>query len=363
MSHGRVRQFTWTHDGQKRRAWGFTVTINGKRARRQGYGSRAEAQAALDAMKRPAPASAPVSPITLAEAFERYFDAKARKRSLDEERRIAKHLKAEFGEQTPLVEITAGRINTYKSSLLAVEKSRRGRALSAASINPLALIRYLRRLAHEDWELLAAVPKVRLEKEAQGRLRWLTPEEATKLLEACRAQKAPALVDLVELALYTGMRQGELLGLSWSSVDRSRGVVLLEITKSGRRREVPLNGPADAVLARRQGAGTPDWLVFGTRSWDAFRKGWEAALEAAQLEDFHFHDLRHTFASWAIQRGATLPEVKDLLGHSTLAMVMRYAHLAPEHLRSAVSRLDNVMVPAGSGENRAEQVETLIASK
>jgi integrase len=363
MSHGRVRQFTWLHDGQKRRAWGFTVTINGKRARRQGYGSRAEAQAALDAMKRPAPASAPVSTITLAEAFERYFDAKARKRSLDEDRRIAKHLKAEFGEKTPLAEITAGRINTFKSSLLAVEKSRRGRALSAASINrPLALIRHLLRLAHEEWEVLPTVPKIRLEKEAQGRLRWLTPEEATKLLDACRAQKAPALVDLVDLALYTGMRQGELLGLTWSSVDRSRGVVLLEVTKSGRRREVPLNGPADAVLARRAAAGT-EGLVFSTRSWDAFRKGWEAALEAAKLEDFHFHDLRHTFASWAIQRGATLPEVKDLLGHSTLAMVMRYAHLAPEHLRSAVSRLDNVMAPAGSGENRAEQVETLIASK
>src|SRR5258705_4692144 len=135
MSHGRVRQFTWTHDGLKRRAWGFTVTINGKRARRQGYGSRAEAQAALEAMKRPAPASAPVSTITLAEAFERYFDAKARKRSLDEDRRIAKHLKVEFGEKTPLAEITAGRINTYKASLLAVEKSRPGRALSSASIH------------------------------------------------------------------------------------------------------------------------------------------------------------------------------------------------------------------------------------
>ena len=96
-----------------------------------------------------------------------------------------------------------------------------------------------------------AVPKIRLEKESQGRLRWLTPEEAAKLLEKCRAQNNPNLADLAELALYTGMRQGELLGLTWDRVDRARGVVLLERTKSGRRREVPLNGPADAILARR----------------------------------------------------------------------------------------------------------------
>ena len=196
-----------------------------------------------------------------------------------------------------------------------------------------------------------------------GRLRRLRPDEATKLLTKCGQQKNPALVDLIELALYTGMREGELLELTWGRVDRPRGVVLLEITKSGRRREVPLNGPADAILARRAPIVHGDVLVFGTGSWDAFRKSWEADLAAAQLGDFRFHDLRHTFASWAVQRGVTLPELKDLLGHATLAMVMRYAHLAPEHLRSAVSRLDDVLAPSRSGENRAEQTETLLASK
>jgi hypothetical protein len=127
MSHGKVRQFTWTHDGEKHRAWGFSVTIGGKRIRKQGYGSRAEAQE-LDALKHPAPAPEPgVATVTLAEAFERYFKAKARKRSLAEDQRIAKHLKAEFGEQTLLTEITASRISQYQEKLLAVEKSKRGR--------------------------------------------------------------------------------------------------------------------------------------------------------------------------------------------------------------------------------------------
>jgi integrase len=101
---------------------------------------------------------------------------------------------------------------------------------------------------------------------------------------------------------------------------------------------VPLNSRADAVLARRGSKSTG--LVFGSRRWDHFRTAWDLAVQRAKLVDFHFHDLRHTFASWAVQRGATLQEVKDLLGHSSLAMVMRYAHLSPEHLRNAVARLD-----------------------
>jgi len=368
MSQGEVRKRVWTYEGKRREAWGFTVVVDGKRARRSGYSSRAEAQEALDALKHPDQTAAPamVATTTLAEAFERYFQVKARKRSLDEDQKIAKHLKAEFGEKTPLAEITASRVTDYKAKRLAVKRGEQ--PLSAAAINrPLALLRHLLRLACEEWEVLPSVPKIRLEKEDQGRLRWLTPEEAIKLLDKCRERKNPTLIDLVEFALYTGLRQGEALGLTWDRVDRSRGVVLLEITKSGRRREVPLNVQADAVLARRAGAGKPEGLVFGTRSWYAFRGYWEEAVEKASLGDFRFHDLRHTFASWAIQRGATLPEVKDLLGHHSLAMVMRYAHLAPEHLRSAVSRLDDVLTQkqAGSGTRRAqeEELETIKGSR
>jgi len=134
------------------------------------------------------------------------------------------------------------------------------------------------------------------------------------------------------------MRRGEVPGLTWERVDRARGVVPLDATKSGKRREVPLNSHADAVLARRGSKSTG--LVFGTRRWDHLRTAWENAVERAKLADFHFHDLRHTFASWAVQRGASLQEVKDLLGHHSLAMTLRYGHLAPEHLRTAVARID-----------------------
>src|SRR6266478_8993847 len=111
---------------------------------------------------------------------------------------------------------------------------------------------------------------------------------------------------------------------------------------------------ADAVLARRgsKSAG----LVFGTRRWDHFRTAWEGAVERAKLVDFHFHDLRHTFASWAVQRGASLQEVKDLLGHHSLAMALRYGHLAPEHLRTAVARLDTALPASDSAQASAHEV-------
>jgi integrase len=148
--------------------------------------------------------------------------------------------------------------------------------------------------------------------------------------------------------------RGEVLHLAWERVDRARGVILLDVTKSGKRREVPLNSRADAVLARR--GSKSSGLVFDTRKWDHFRSAWERAVDRAKLVDFHFHDLGHTFASWAFQRGASLQEVKDLLGHHSLAMTFRCGHLAPEHLRSAVARLDATLPASASAqETRAEE--------
>jgi integrase len=302
----KVRQRAWTIPGQrtKRKAWGFVTVEMGKHRRKCVGGScrgcqqvrqfkaewtREDAENALAAfvLKVEQP-KAPASGLTLYQAAERYLAAKARKRSVTNDRRILEHFKTEFGKDTALVEITASRISEYRAKRLAVTRGQGAQPLSPAAVNrPLALLRHLLRLACDEWEAIPAVPKIRLEKESQGRLRWLTPDEAAKLLEKCRAQNNPNLVDVAELALYTGMRQGELLGLTWDRVDRARGVVLLERTKSGRRREVPLNGPADAILARRApDMPSDDGLVFGTHSWYTFRGHWQAAVKAAGLEDF-----------------------------------------------------------------------------
>ena len=139
------------------------------------------------------------------------------------------------------------------------------------------------------------------------------------------------------IALNTGLRLSELLGLNWIYVDLSRGVVRLEITKSGRRREVPLND--DSYRAFVSLGPKPEGRAFQTRF---IKTAYNNAVATAKLDDVNFHTLRHTFASWAVMRGVSLKELQELLGHTSLAMTMRYAHLAPERLRAAVGRLEGL---------------------
>jgi integrase len=356
---GKITPYTWTDaDGKRHKSWRWSVNVEGRQQRRQGYSSKSEAETALDQFKAELAAPKSKPSITLGQAFEKYFETKARKKSLAEDRRQAEHLTVAFGEDTPLVDVTSGRIADYKATRLAT-KSRQFKApLSAAAVNrPLALLRHLLRLAHSEWDLLAAVPTVRLEDEPEGRLRWLTPEEANRLLAAARESRNPDLADLIELSLFTGLRQSEALELTWDRVDRSRGVLLLDVTKSGRRRQVPLNEGADAVLARR--GPKDEGLVFSSSNWDRYRTAWDGAVKRAKLTDLRWHDLRHTFASWAVQRRVSLYELKELLGHSTLTMVKRYAHLAPEHLRAAAAALDGVLASSkpDSKEKASEPVE------
>jgi integrase len=372
---GKVRRRVWNHKG-RHESWGFTViTVDDtgvrRQARRQGWGSKPEAQEALDAYKdevrngKPAaaPTPAPVS-MTLFQAAERYLASKARKRSLKEDRRILEHLKSTLGADTPLAGITASRISEYKALRLAAASVRRKDAngtatpLSAASINrPLALLRHLLRIAHEEWEVLPGVPKVKLEKEPEGRIRWLEPDEETRLLTACRASKNPHLAGIMTVALETGLRRGEVLGLTWDRVDLSRGVIRLELTKSGRRREVPMRQAVYNVLASLPGPREG-------RVWPAaeIRTAFENAVAQAKLDNFHFHDCRHHFASWFVMRGGSLQALKEILGHATLAMTMRYAHLAPEHLRSEIAKTERPAQSTTKAQKSVEPTESAEAS-
>jgi integrase len=333
--------------GKATKLWKFSVTVAGKQVRRTGFATKAEAEVALanlrDDTLNPAPAIENAPSMTLGEGFDRFWSAKSSKKSLREDRRQSVHILRDLGDDTPLVELTAARIAEWRDRRKATPSARTSRKLEAASVNrPLALLRTLLNLAHDEWGTLPEVPKIRLEKEPEGKLRWLTPEEATRLLTTAAASRNPDILDMIELAMFTGMRLSEVLGLTWDRVDRSRGVVLLEVTKSGKRREVPLNARADAALARR--GPKASGRVFRSARWDSYRTAFETAIEKAKLlAPLTFHDLRHTFASWAVQRRVSLLELRDLLGHASLAMVQRYAHLAPDHLRGAVAALDDVL--------------------
>lgn len=192
--------------------------------------------------------------------------------------------------------------------------------------------------AWREWQIVPEHPLRGLRRlpEPQGRLRFLTEEEIPRLLAACRESTNPLLYPAVVLSLATGMRRGELRRLQWEHVDLQRGVIRLEVTKTKRRRSVPLIGEALEVLRRlsveRRQVTTFVFPSHDGRQGMDLRVPWENARAKAGLVDFHWHDLRHTAASYLVMSGAHLRTVGEILGHASMATTMRYAHLSPEHL-------------------------------
>jgi integrase len=147
---------------------------------------------------------------------------------------------------------------------------------------------------------------------------------------------------IVRFALATGCRAGEIYGLEWDRVDLTRRVAWLDhgATKSGEGRGIPLN--ADAVAALQSTLGQhPRWcFTFAGRRIHKSSTAWDRARQRAGIDNFRFHDLRHTWASWHVQSGTSLPELMELGGWKSYEMVLRYAHLAPDKLSSVASRIE-----------------------
>lgn len=182
---------------------------------------------------------------------------------------------------------------------------------------------------------------VRRMKDSPVRVRFLSDAERDALLEACKASTNPRLYPLVLLALSTGGRQGELLALKWQDVDLKKGRAILGDTKTGRRRVLTIHGQALKLL--RIAAKTPHISGFVFADLDGVPRfpkfHWQQAVETAGIEDFRFHDLRHTFASYLAMSGATLAELQAALGHATLTAVTRYAHLSEEHAEDVTRKM------------------------
>jgi len=191
-----------------------------------------------------------------------------------------------------------------------------------------------------DHNPAAGAARKGLDVEPPGRVRYLTDPERAALLAAVEAD--PRLAALTRLALLTGMRAGEILGLKWEAVDLDRGLASLERAKAGAR-PVALSGAAVGILRDLRGERVVGWpLIFAEPPFGRAtfpRAAWNGAVRAAGLEDFRFHDLRHTFASALLSAGATLPELAASLGHKTLQMVQRYSHLETAHAAAVVERV------------------------
>lgn len=254
--------------------------------------------------------------------------------------------KTEIGAFT-LADISPAVITQCRDKLLT-EIGNRGKVRTPASV-----VRYMSALSHaytiavNEWQWLEDSPmrKVKKPKESRGRVRFLDDNERARLLQACKESSNEWLYMCVILALSTGMRQGELMGLKWSDVNLKDRYIILHETKNGERRRVPLAGYALELLhehAKVRRLDTP--LLFpGKTHKDKpidLRKPFETALKRAEITDFHWHDLRHCTASYLAMGGASLAEIAEILGHKTLQMVKRYAHLSDGHVSSVVEKMN-----------------------
>lgn len=239
-------------------------------------------------------------------------------------------------KDTTLSQITTELVEQYQTK-------RMQDGLKPATINrEIACLKHMITKAVE-WEMCSEetfkkVRKAKQLKENNRRLRYLSWEEAQTLIAKSDSHLRPIVIT----ALNTGMGKGEILGLKWEQVDLRHSFILLDDTKNGERREIPINETLRATLSslpRHITSPYVFWQGNGERYLDV-KTSFNSTLGKAGIKDFHFHDLRHTFASWLIMAGIDLTTVKELLGHKDIKMTLRYAHLAPEHKRLAVSILD-----------------------
>jgi integrase len=288
---------------------------------------------------------------TLAELIDRYIKdvLPTKPKNARDQVRQLNWWKAEIGQHV-LADVTPALIAQQRDKL-AGGITVRGKHRSPSTVNRyLAAISVAFTSAVKEWGWMEDSPmrKVRKPKEGKARIRFLSDEERARLLKTCKESSNPYLYPVVVLALSTGMRQGEIMGLTWDVVDLHKGRAVLHETKNGESRPVAITGHALELLKELSKVRRIDSkLLFPSREKAQkpmdLRSPWEAAVKRAELEDFHFHDLRHTAASFFAMNGVSLAEIAEILGHKTLQMVKRYAHLSEKHTASVVKSMNSKM--------------------
>jgi len=224
--------------------------------------------------------------------------------------------------------VVAKELGTKEIEAYISERFKRG-ASNSLVVHELRLLKRMLNLAL-DTGLVDRVPRFKMPKEPPGRIRYLEPAELSALLATCRESRSQGLYTAVLVGLYTGMRRGEIESLMWDDLDFANGFILVKNSKNGRPRMIPMT-----IELREHLSDLPrlSERVLPGHFDQAFRR----AVRMAAIKDFRFHDLRHHFASYLVMSGVDIRTVAELLGHRTLAMVMRYSHLRPDHLAKAVN--------------------------
>jgi len=285
---------------------------------------------------------------TVAEVIERYkndYLKRNPKRETDIERKLD-WWKKQIGYYT-LADISKSLIIEKRDLLLNTPKK------NNAPRTPATVNRFMTALSHaftitiKEWEWMEDHPMRKISKlqEPRGRVRFLDNDERKRILETCAESRSPHLYLIVMVALSTGARQGEILGLKWKDVDFERRIITLHHTKNGERRILPISNHVLPLLqAHHEARSKHADYVFPSPRHNRplnIRIAWESAVTKAKVEDFRFHDLRHSAASYLAMNGATTSEIAEVLGHKTLAMVKRYSHLSEAHTAGVVERMNS----------------------
>lgn len=277
---------------------------------------------------------------TWEQAAVRWLKEKAHKASLDADRM---HLRWLDGHLRGM-ELSA--IN--RAVLDRLIEARRAEGVSNATVNrTMEVLRAILRKAANEWEWLDRAPAVRMLPEPKRRIRWLTYEEAERLI----GELSPHLAEMVRFSLATGLRKANVTGLEWSQVDLERRVAWIHPDQAKGRKAIGIPLNAEAILVLRRQVGKDPRFVFTHRGKpvrNVNTKAWKAALRRAGITDFRWHDLRHTWASWHAQVGTPPNVLQELGGWESVEMVRRYAHLAPDHLAKFAERLSRPRAVRGT---------------
>jgi integrase len=269
--------------------------------------------------------------VTFKELSDLYIEyAKVNKKSWRRDVTSLNNILPVFGELS-LRNITPLIIEEYK-------QKRRRKAAPATVNRELACMKHMFSLAI-TWKKAIKNPviSVKFFKEKNQRLRFLSEEEISKLVEACSPQLKPVVIT----AITTGMRLNEILSLQWKDIDLKRNLIILDETKGGSSRKIPINDGLKVILTEMQEKNTKDFVFKNSlgKPYRDVRTTFRTAIRKSKLKGVTFHTLRHTFASHLVMANINLRTVQELLGHKTIQMTMRYSHLSGEYKQQAVNIL------------------------
>jgi len=331
--------------------WTINYTVDGRRVREAIGGSKKLAEMVLkkrvtDAIENRWFHKRNIGLTPFAEFADTYINRHlSLLKAVKTEKDRALFWKREFGNR-PIGQITAGEIQDWQARKRQTNK-------------PATVNRMLSRLRHMfnkavEWELLDESPMRRIKflRENNARLRYLSVEECQKLLDACIV---PHMRAIATLALHTGMRRGELLNLRGHDIDLVSGHIVIRDPKNGEPRHIPMDSTVRDLLSSYIPTSS-DSYVFPSASGGrlyTIQKAFRNARTRAGMPDLHFHDLRHTFASLFMMNGGDLYVLKGILGHKSITMTQRYAHLSPAYTKAMVEKMDQIWIKQQSTEDQA----------